>query len=276
MCKILEVSRSGYYSWLTRKPSERAITSTQLLDQIRKIHKQSRQTYGAPRIAAELNSSNFQASRPRVARIMKHYGIRSKTVKKFRVTTNSKHNYQVVENKLNRQFKVDEPGKVWVSDITYIATGQGWLYLTIILDLGDRKVIGWSLSNSLKTKGTTVPAWRMAVINRPITRPLIFHSDRGVQYCSNQFSSILKSYRKVSRSMSRKGNCWDNAVAESFFKTIKTELIYNLKFQTIRQAKMAVFEYIEIWYNKQRRHSALGYLSPESYNELLINYKKVA
>jgi transposase InsO family protein len=240
------------------------------------IYKQSKQTYGAPRITAELNSAHFQASRPRVARIMKKQGIRSKTVKKFRVTTDSKHHYRVVENKLNRDFTVDTLGKAWVSDITYIGTGQGWLYLTVILDLGDRKAIGWSLSTSLKTKDTTMPAWRMAATNRPIARPLIFHSDRGVQYCSNEFSSLLESYEKVSRSMSRKGNCWDNAVAESFFKTIKTELIYNLKFQTIRQAKLAIFEYIETWYNKKRRHSALGYLSPESYAKQLMNYKKAA
>lgn len=276
MCKVLKVSRSGYYSWLTRRPSKRATESSELLDQIRMIYKQSKQTYGAPRITAELNSAHFQASRPRVARIMKKQGIRSKTVKKFRVTTDSKHHYRVVENKLNRDFTVDTLGKAWVSDITYIGTGQGWLYLTVILDLGDRKAIGWSLSTSLKTKDTTMPAWRMAATNRPIARPLIFHSDRGVQYCSNEFSSLLESYEKVSRSMSRKGNCWDNAVAESFFKTIKTELIYNLKFQTIRQAKLAIFEYIETWYNKKRRHSALGYLSPESYAKQLMNYKKAA
>ncbi len=276
MCKVLKVSRSGYYFWLTKKPSKRAIENRALSDQIRKIHKQSRQTYGSPRITAELNSGKIQASRPRVARIMKKEGIRSKTVKKFRVTTDSKHQYRVVENKLNRQFKVDELGKVWVSDITYIRTGQGWLYLTIILDLADRKVIGWSLSNTLKAYDTVIPAWRMAVINRPFTGRLIFHSDRGVQYCCHEFSGLLGSYQLVSRSMSRKGDCWDNAVAESFFKTLKTELIYHCKYQTRQKAKLAVFEYIETWYNKKRRHSALGYLSPKSYSQLLLNYKNVA
>jgi len=192
------------------------------------------------------------------------------------VTTDSKHSYRVVDNKLNRNFKVDRPGKVWVSDITYISTRQGWLYLTIILDLADRKVIGWSLSRTLKARDSVIPAWRMAVTNRAVVGPLIFHSDRGVQYCCDEFATLLESFRKVSRSMSRKGDCWDNAVAESFFKTIKTEMVYDYQFQTIQQAKLAVFEYIEIWYNKKRRHSALGYLSPESYEQVLLNYKNAA
>lgn len=277
MCKVLQVSRSGYYSWCHRKPSKTAIENQALLGQIRKIHGRSRQTYGSPRITAELNSEGgFQVSRPRVARIMKKEGLRSKTVKRFKVTTDSKHQFRTVENKLNREFKVDKLGKVWVSDITYIRTEQGWLYLTVILDLADRKVIGWSLSNTLKAGDTTIPAWRMAIINRAINGSLIFHSDRGIQYCCHEFSGLLASSKSVSRSMSRKGDCWDNAVAESFFKTIKSELIQHCKFQTVQQAKLAVFEYIEVWYNKQRRHSALGYLSPENYSQLLLAYKNVA
>lgn len=276
MCKVLKVSRSGYYSWLGHKPSKREVENRELLDQIVQIHKESKQTYGSPRITEELKARHIHASRPRVARMMKKAGIRSKTVKKFKVTTDSKHHYRVVENKLNRNFKVDQLGKAWVSDITYIATGQGWLYLTIILDLADRKVIGWSLSRTLKARNTVIPAWKMAVINRPVVGPLIFHSDRGVQYCCHEFTDLLGTFPNVSRSMSRKGDCWDNAVAESFFKTIKTELIYHCKFQTIQQAKLAVFEYIEIWYNKKRRHSALGYLSPESYEKVLLNYKNAA
>ena len=276
MCKVVKVSRSGYYSWVRKKPSKRTVENQELLDQIRRIHEDSRQTYGSPRIAAELRSRHIQASRPRVARIMKKAGLRSKIVKKFKATTDSKHSYRVVENKLNRNFKVDRSGKVWVSDITYIATRQGWLYLTIILDLADRKVIGWSLSTSLKARDTVVPAWRMAVNHRPVAGSLIFHSDRGVQYCCHEFADLLGTFRNVSRSMSRKGDCWDNAVAESFFKTIKTEMIYDHKFSTIQQAKLAVFEYIEIWYNKRRRHSALGYLSPQAFENELLNYKKVA
>jgi len=276
MCKVLKVSRSGYYSWVDHKPSKREVENRELLDQIVKIHKESKQTYGSPRITAELRSRHIYTSRPRVARMMKKAGLRSRTVKRFKVTTDSKHHYRVVENILNRDFKVDRPGKAWVSDITYIATGQGWLYLTIILDLADRKVIGWSLSNTLKARDTVIPAWRMAVINRPVAGPLIFHSDRGVQYCCHQFAGLLGTFPNVSRSMSRKGDCWDNAVAESFFKTIKTEMIYDCKFQSIHQAKLAVFEYIEVWYNRKRRHSALGYLSPEAYETILLNYKNVA
>jgi transposase InsO family protein len=202
--------------------------------------------------------------------------LRSKRVKKYVVTTDSKHDYPIVENKINRRFKADLRGQVWVSDITYIWTNQGWLYLTIIMDLADRKVIGWSLSNSLKVDRTVMPAWRMAVINRPIEHELIFHSDRGVQYACGVFASFLETHQKVSRSMSRKGDCWDNAVAESFFKTIKSELIYQNRFKTWRQARIAIFEYIEIWYNRKRKHSALGYLSPEEYGNLLLNFKNAA
>ena len=276
MCKVLKVSRSGYYSWVSHKPSKREVENRELLDQIGKIHKQSKQTYGSPRITAELRSRHIYASRPRVARIMKKAGLRSKTVKRFKVTTDSKHHYRVVENLLNRDFKADRLSKVWVSDITYIATGQGWLYLTIILDLADRKVIGWSLSRTLKARETVIPAWNMAVTNRPVVDSLIFHSDRGVQYCCHEFADLLGTFPNVSRSMSRKGDCWDNAVAESFFKTIKIELVYGCKFQTIQQAKLAIFEYIEIWYNRKRRHSALGYLSPEAFEKILLNYKKAA
>lgn len=276
MCKVLKVSRSGYYSWLKNKPSKREVENRELLDQIREVHLESRKTYGAPRITAELRSRDVLVSRPRVARLMKKANIRSKMVKKFKVTTNSKHQYRIMNNKLNRAFKVDRIGKVWVSDITYIPTVQGWLYLTIIMDLADRRIIGWSISNSLTTSDTVIPAWKMAIINRPISEQLIFHSDRGVQYSCNEFASLLDTSRKVSRSMSRKADCWDNAVAESFFKTIKTELVYDHQFQTKSQAKLEIFDYIEIWYNRKRRHSALGYLSPESYMKILLNFKKAA
>jgi transposase InsO family protein len=276
MCKVLNVSRSGYYSWLKNTPSKREIENQDIIGQIRQVHQESRRTYGSPRITAELRSRDIFVSRPRVARLMKKANIRSKTVKKFKVTTNSKHQYQIMDNKLNRAFKVDQIGKVWVSDITYIPTAQGWLYLTIIMDLADRRIIGWSISDSLKTSDTVIPAWKMAIINRPITENLVFHSDRGVQYSSNDFVILLDAHKIVDRSMSRRGNCWDNAVAESFFKTIKTELVYDHKFLTKHQAKLELFDYIEIWYNRKRRHSALGYLSPELFEKLLLNYKNAA
>ncbi len=276
MCKVLKVSRSGYYSWIKSRPSKWEVENREILDQIRQIHEDSKQTYGSPKITEELRSRQIKVSRPRVARLMKKAQIRSNIVKKFVATTDSKHRYPIVENNLNRNFKVDAIGKVWVSDITYIRTEQGWLYLTIIMDLADRKIIGWALSHSLKANETVMPAWRMAVINRPICDNLIFHSDRGVQYACNEFVQLLKTYPKVSRSMSRKGDCWDNAVAESFFKTIKVEMVYHHNFKTRYQAKIALFEYIEIWYNQKRRHSALGYLSPVEFEKLLLNLKLAA
>jgi putative transposase len=276
MCKVLKVIRSGYYSWLKNKPSKREVENQDILNQIRRIHHESRKTYGSPRITAELRSRDILVSRPRVARLMKKANIRSKTMKKFRVTTDSKHQYRIMDNKLNRAFKVDRIAKVWVSDITYIPTVQGWLYLTIIMDLADRRIIGWAISDSLRTSDTVMPAWKMACINRPISEKLVFHSDRGVQYSCNEFALLLDSDKNIDRSMSRKGNCWDNAVAESFFKTIKTELVYDHKFLTKHQAKLEIFDYIEIWYNRKRRHSALGYLSPELFEKLLLNYKYAA
>jgi transposase InsO family protein len=203
--------------------------------------------------------------------MMRSDGLRSIIKKKYRVsTTDSNHNLPVAKNHLNRKFKVKRPGKVWVSDITYIRTNQGWLYLTIIMDLYDRKIIGWALSQTMSTIDTVMAAWRMALINRPISSELTFHSDRGVQYASIEFREALAS-RLVRQSMSRKGNCWDNAVAESFFKILKSELIYHNRYFNRKHAKTEVFEFIEIWYNRKRRHSYLGYLTPEEFgkNKLL-------
>jgi len=276
MCKIFKVSRSGYYSRMKRKPSKWDIENHKILEQIQQIHKESKQIYGSPKITEELRDRQIRVSRPRVARLMKKAQIRSKTVKKFKATTDSKHRYPIVENKLNRNFKVNQIGRVWVSDITYIWTEQGWLYLTIIMDLADRKIIGWSLSNTLKADQTVIPAWKMAILNRPIIDHLIFHSDRGVQYACNAFARLLETHPRVSRSMSRKGDCWDNAVAENFFKLIKSEMVYHTMFKSREQAKMAVFEYIEIWYNRKRKHSALDYLSPEQFGNLILNLKHAA
>ena len=272
MSKVLQVSRSGYYCWLKNGPSPRTIENQELTDEIRRIHIMSKQTYGSPRITAELNAKVRIASRPRVARLMKKAGIRSRITKKYRVaTTDSKHGFFIAPNLLDRDFKVGETGKVWVSDITYIPTVQGWLYLTTVIDLGDRKVIGWALSTTMKAEDTTVAAWKMAVTNRPITSELIFHSDRGVQYACTEFTDLLQAYTTVKRSMSRKGNCWDNAVAESFFKSMKSEWTKWQRYQTFKQAELSVFEYIEIWYNIQRRHSALNYMTPIEYHNFLHN-----
>ena len=275
MCKVLEVSSSSYYKWKTKPISNRALKMNLIKERITFIYFSSKQRYGSPRITIELISLGYQISRVTVAKYMRELGLRSKLCKKFKVTTNSKHNYLVVENILNRAFTVTEPSKVWVSDITYIQTKTGFLYLTTIIDLYDRKVIGWSLSDGMSTEETSLAAWRMAIKNRPIQKGLIFHSDRGVQYASKKFVNTIESYN-IKRSMSRKGNCWDNAVAESFFKSLKTELIYGNKLISKEQMKLEIFEYIEIWYNKKRRHSALNYMNIEEFNNQIKKYKNVA
>jgi putative transposase len=265
MCQVFKVSKSGFYSWCHCIPSNRDNENRALLFEIRRIHEQSKATYGSPRITDELKSRGFDVSRPRVARLMKQAGIRAIHAKKFVVTTDSKHQYPVVENKLNRNFSAQQAAKVWVSDITYIRTAAGWLYLTVVLDLFDRKVIGWSQSRDLSAENTSVAAWRMAVQNRSPSKELIFHSDRGVQYACHDFINLLESYKGVQRSMSRKGNCWDNAVAESFFKTLKVEHIYRQRYSSKEQAALSVFEWIETWYNRNRRHSALGNLTIQEF-----------
>ena len=271
MCKAFKVSRSGYYDWLNRKPSKRAIEKQKIESAIKIIYQESKGRYGSPKITKELERRGMIVSRPRVARMMKSEGLKSIIQKKYRVsTTDSKHNYPVAENHLNRNFKALDPGQKWVSDITYIRTDQGWLYLTIIMDLYDRKIIGWALSNTMTARDTVLSAWRMALINRPINDRLIFHSDRGVQYASGEFTEKLKE-KSVTQSMSRKGNCWDNAVAENFFKILKSEMGNHHHFFSLLYAKNKVFDFIEIWYNRKRIHSYLGYVTPEKYslNQLL-------
>ncbi len=275
MCSVLKVSRSSYYNWLKREPNKIDKENLYYANRIRKIYNDSKKTYGSPRITMALRNEGIIISRRRVARLMKKQNLRSIIRKKYVVTTDSKHNYPVVENKLNRDFHVDGTGKVWVSDITYIKTSQGWLFLTAIIDLGDRKIIGWSLSRSLKAKDTTIPAWTMAVKNRPITQKIIFHSDRGVQYACNEFKNLLAGYKLVERSMSRKGDCWDNAVAESFFKNLKVECVYQNKYKTREQAALSIFEYIETWYNTGRIHTTLK-MSVKDFTEKKLKEKLVA
>jgi len=246
-----------------------------LIRHIKTVFHQSRKTYGSPRITIELNRRGIKASRPRVARLMKKEKLVSVRSKKFRNTTDSKHNYPLVENKLNRNFSVETPGQVWVSDITFVRTQQGWLYMTAILDLADRKVVGWSLSNSLKAFDTSLAAWNMAVKNRPVSPGLIFHSDQGVQYACNEFRDLLACYKGVERSMSRKGDCWDNAVSESFFNTLKTECVYQNRYETKIQAKVSIFDFIETWYNRNRIHTTIK-SSIKDFKIKNQNQKKVA
>jgi len=274
MCRVFRVGRSGYYDWQKRKPSTRQIETEEITAEIRRVYKLSKNRYGSPKITNELVSNGWKVSRPRVARIMRFNGIRSIVSKKFKVnTTDSSHEFPIVNNHLNREFTALRPAEKWVSDITYISTTQGWLYLTIIMDLFDRKIVGWALSTDMTTENTTMAAWKMAILNRPITQQLIFHSDRGVQYASHTFREQLKKH-SVIQSMSRKGNCWDNAVAENYFKILKSEMVYQSKYISILQAKSEIFEFIEIWYNRQRKHSYLGYRTPDEYSK--INYSKCA
>ena len=262
MCKVLKVSRSCYYRWYSGGLSKRELENIEFTKLIKEIFYESKQRYGSPRIAAELRKQGYLISKVRVSKLMKLNYLRSKVKRKYRITTDSNHKFSISKNHLNREFTPATLNEVWVSDITYVRTAQGWLYLTTIIDLYDRQVIGWALSSNLSTKRTIIPAWRMALSKRNITKPLIFHSDRGVQYASNLFRKHLKNNELITQSMSRKGNCWDNAVAESFFKTLKTELIYHEKYESVLQAKTSIFEYIEIWYNRKRLHSSLGYKTP--------------
>jgi putative transposase len=275
MCIVLQVSSSGYYKWKRKTVSNSTHRKNKIKQQITSIYFTSKQRYGSPRITIELNTLGYKISRITVAKYMKELGLKSKLSKKFKVTTDSKHNYLVVENILDRNFLVSNPSRVWVSDITYIQTKEGFLYLTTIIDLYDRKIIGWSLSKSMSTEETTLRSWRMAIRNRTPQKGMVFHSDRGVQYANKKFANTIESYG-VTRSMSRKGNCWDNAVAESFFKSLKSELIYGNKLTTKEQMELEIFEYIEIWYNKKRRHGALKYKTIEEFNNQNRICKNVA
>lgn len=269
MCSVLKVSRGGFYKWTVSTPSKRSIENQKLEAEVLQAFENSKKIYGSRRITLELNKKDIKISRPRVARIMQKAELRSIVKKKFKITTDSSHKFPVPENVLDRDFKPGVLGAVWVSDITYIRTKKGWFYLTTVIDLGDRKIIGWALSTTMKAIDTVIPAFKMAQTRRPITGELIFHSDRGVQYACNEFRCLLEKNPLINRSMSRKGNCWDNAVAESFFKTLKAECVYQHRFTDKEQAALIVFEYIETWYNRRRLHSALGYLSPEEFGRNL-------
>ena len=262
MARVLGVSRSGYYAWEKRKPSRHSKKDMELSFLILQIFKKHHVRYGSPRIWEELKGMGIRVGRKRVERLMREQKLIARRRRKQVNTTDSSHGLSTADNILNRNFKASFPAEKWVSDITYLRTDKGWLYLTAVLDLWDRKVIGWSMSEELTAKQTCL-ALEMAVMNRPPREGLIFHSDRGVQYCSDEFRSTLKRLcPTVRQSMSRKGNCWDNSCAESFFKTLKTELDILKKGGGVKQIKTAVFEYIEVYYNRSRRHSAIGYAIP--------------
>lgn len=269
----MQVSRSGYYAWSKRGKSSRQIENERLIPIVLKAHKISKGTYGARRISEEIEAHGSACGRTKAGTLMKLAGVAAKQKKKFKMTTDSKHNLPVAANLLDRQFKVNEPDHVYVSDITYIWTQEGWLYLAVVLDLFSRQIVGWSLSNRM-TKKLVMDALRMTIWRRRPAPGLIFHSDRGSQYCSNDFQKMLKTNGMIS-SMSRKGNCWDNAVAESFFGSMKTERTFFSNYVTREAAKRDTVDYIEMFYNSNRRHSYLGYVSPKEFEELWL-LKKAA
>jgi transposase InsO family protein len=259
MAKVLGVSRSGYYAWAGRKQSRRAEEDQVLAELIEVIFNDHYQRYGSPRIWHELRSLGWQISRKRVERLMRKQKLQARKRQKWVKTTDSNHELPVAGNILGRDFRADFPGEKWVSDITYLRPDSGWLYLTVVIDLWDKKIVGWSIAEDLTAKQTCL-ALEMAVINRPPRDGLIFHSDQGVQYCSEEFrNTLFKLCPTVRQSMSRRANCWDNACAESFFKIIKIELDDLKRRCNKSHIKTAVFEYIEVYYNRCRRHSALGY-----------------
>lgn len=267
MCRVLSISRSSYYSWKKSPISNLNKRKDQMKYAIQRVYFQAKGRYGSPRITQELKEEGINVSRKTVAKYMQQMGIKSKLSRKYKVTTNSSHKESVSENILNREFAAKAAGEKCVSDITYLPTCEGFLYLTTIIDLFDRKVIGWSISDEMTTQKTVIAALVKAVNNRVLNEGMIFHSDRGIQYASKATVNFLSACKFI-QSMSRKGNCWDNAVAESFFKSIKTELIYGHKLRTKEQMRIDVFEYLEIWYNKKRRHSYLQYLTiPEFWNK---------
>jgi len=268
MCEVLEVSRGGLYTWLRSPESERNRSNRALLREIRIAFDRSRQTYGSPRLAVELNESGVLCSENRVARLMRLSGIRAIGKRKYRVTTNSKHNYPVAENLLNRDFSADYPNEVWLSDITYVWTSEGWLYLAGVIDLHSRMLVGWSMGPRIKAE-LTLEALHQAIARRDVTPDLMHHSDRGGQYAATEYQKLLKKTKMIC-SMSRKGDCWDNAPMESFFATLKAELVYREQFKTRQEAKAKIFEYIEVFYNRQRRHSTLGYKSPVDFERQQI------
>ena len=271
MCCVLNVSRSAYYDWVGRGPSARELEHARLLKAILSIHQDPHtECYGSPRMTVELRCHGFQCSEAKVARLMRAHGIRSKRHERFKVITNSKHTEPISPNVLQQDFKAEAPKRKWVSDLTSIWTVQGWLYLTIILDLFDRRIVGWALSERMHSQVTTIAALEDAVRREHPAPGLLFHSDRGSQYASKDFRKRLSKH-KMTQSMSGKGHCYDNAVAESFFRTLKSELIYSITLATRQAARLRIFEFIEITYNRFRRHSTLGYLSPVDY---LNNYVK--
>lgn len=269
LCQALDVSKSGYYTWRARQkePGPRALEDERLGEQIRQIHQQSRQTYGAPRIQAALRACGQRHGRNRLHRLMKEQNICGRQTKRFRVvTTESNHDQPIAPNRLPDLPVPTRPNEIWVADITYIHLAEGWIYLAAILDLYSRRIVGWAVSERIDT-ALVMAAWKMAVCHRQPPVGLVFHSDRGIQYASLEYRNTLAEAEVVA-SMSRKGNCYDNAVMEAFWSSLKLELIYRCEaFHSCAQARQNLFDYIEVFYNRQRLHSALDYQSPAAFEQ---------
>jgi putative transposase len=263
MCSVMKVSPSGYYAWRDRPLSERARANQKWVVEIRDIHAQSRKTYGSPRIHAELLARGFRVGKNRVARLMRAADIRARRKKKRKVTTDSQHAYPIAPDLLQRDFQAESPNRKWLGDITFIPTAEGWLYLAAILDLFSRKIVGWAMDETLESR-LVEQAFHMAVQNRTRIAGLLHHSDRGSQYAGGPYQSLLTAHQ-MQVSMSDTGDCYDNAPMESFFSTLKCEQVHFQDYLTRAEAKTDIFAYIEGFYNRTRRHSSLGYLSPEEF-----------
>jgi putative transposase len=267
MCRILDVSRSGYYDWVYRPESARVQRHRSLTEQIRYFHKASRENYGAPRIRKDLVEIGETVSENTVAMLMRRAQIVPKAVRKYRVTTDSRKTTPA-PNLLDQQFTATRPDERWVSDVTFIPTREGWLYLAVILDLFSRAVVGWAMHSRMKTDLVT-DALKMALMRRKVRSLLLLHSDQGSQYAAADYQNMLAAHN-IQCSMSRKGNCWDNAVAESFFHSLKTELVHHEDYCNRSEARASIFEYIEVFYNRQRRHSYLGQIAPLTFEKQLL------
>lgn len=265
MCKVLDIKRSSYYAWLKRPRSERKIRNEKIVTEIKRIHKESYGTYGARRVKAQLNAEGIECGKNKVSKLMKENNISSKITRKFKATTYSNHNYNVAPNLLKQNFNVDAPKTAYVGDITYIATDEGWLYLATVVDLFNREIVGWSM-NSTMTRKLVMDAFNAAILKDNPEEGFIFHSDRGVQYASYDYQDLLRE-SGCKQSMSAKGCCYDNACAESFFSSLKKDMLYGRKFKTRAEAKSVIVEYIELFYNSRRLHSTLGYKSPKDFKK---------
>jgi putative transposase len=268
MCSVFQVSRSGYYAWNKRPESKRSKENRALSQEIAEIHRESDCIYGSPKVHGELQRRGKRHGKNRIVRLMRKDGLYSKTKRKFRVTTDSSHSQPVAPNLLNREFNPNGPNQAWVCDITYIWTAEGWLYLAVVMDLFSRTIVGWSMAQRM-TRQLAMHALTLAAKRRNPPRGLLHHSDRGSQYASDDYQALLTKLGMVC-SMSRTGNCWDNAPAESFFGILKRELIFHKRYLSRSEARQSIFDYIERFYNRRRIHSSLGYLTPNEFEELKL------